>query len=171
MPLLFVGNNKIVEEKRLLQADILKKVKNSMKKVTYDAIVLRLRNIVSEIDVNMSGGYTVFGMIMGDQSYISKADHKYIWDSMEKVFGNDVSSIKKALGTMLMWCFATDHSNWLCIMDPDKQEKMMNGQIPDSTQYFIDSTGKGYAQVNGIPVKDDFENSLMNLAKKFNRMG
>lgn len=170
MPLKYFAATFTVNPNRLYLAPILLKLRKQIKKVkgikSYIAIERRLLKAVINIDETASGGFTIFGMVLGEQSFLSHKDYEYIWDVMYEVFGESDEAFdfnKRSLGILLMWAFAVSDRNWIFDVDPDKEKKVLAGEIPDATKYFLDITGKSYALIKQV---NNF--SLEDLASKFN---
>ena len=151
------------------------KMREKIPERSFNAIHKRLKNAIDNVDPNDSGGYTIFGMVLGHQSFLSKADYDFIWDHMYETFGKSEEAFnfnKRALGTMLMACFAADQRNWLVSLDREKKTKLENGEIPDAAEYFLDSTGKGYASIKRPKVVSKSpatKSQMIQLAARFNK--
>jgi hypothetical protein len=143
------ANDSKMKANKMLESDIVCRAYSELGNRTHESILTRLGRFVKNINEDRSGGFTVYGMLLGDNGIMPKVDYEYCWDKAIKVFG-DTDEAKRYLGTMLMVAFVLDDRNWRFINDLDKKKKLASGDIPDATMYFID---KEYRE----PVKPSFD--------------
>lgn len=92
------------------------------------------------VDENQSNGFFVFGKIVRDEKLGIGKRISNVWSQMEGIYGkgkiND-DHIRRVLGTICMLQVIRDDRQWACKQDIDKKEKLMDGEIPDATEYWI----------------------------------
>ena len=118
---------------------LIKQSKKVMGLPLYNKIVKYCAKYIDSREVDISGGYFKFGMVIGNNVANQKmADN--IWSEMIDKYGDDADAtkhIKKVLGTILMICVANDSRQWVYKDDPDKQIKKQKDEVPEPTEYFM----------------------------------
>lgn len=173
MPLKYVMSDKLTDPNKLIQAPIMSKAINVLGKRTWDSMVWKLHDFIED-RASKDQTYHIFAIAFGDTGQLPKAHYDYLWENAIKVYG-DSNEAKRFLGTFQMYCMCLSKYNWLFIQDPEKRQKIAEGEIPDVTEYFVDITGAGYQTIQkkskpvnaNVNVKKTF--SVNDLAAKFNK--
>ena len=110
-------------------------------------------------------------MLLGEKGLLPKVDYDYCWDNIWKQYP-DIDHSKRVLGTILMHCFALSDRYWLFIDDPEKKQKIKDGDIPEVTEYFLEQDGSKFKDYKwpasmrkGKPTDDEIDG----LKKKFGK--
>lgn len=130
--------SKKIDSDSLENSKLLTQAKKPMGAKLYNRIMKYFTKYVADRDIEVSGGYFKFAMVIGNKVENQK-EADYIWNEMLLIFGDDsesVNHIKRVLGTMLMLSVVNDDRKWCYKDDPDKKLKVKADEIPDPTEYF-----------------------------------
>lgn len=162
MPLKHVMSDKIMDSNILMKAPIMLKAFNLLGSKTWNSMISKLSDFIED-KASKDQTYHIFAIAFGDTGQLPKGHYDYLWQKAIEVYG-DSNEAKRFLGTFQMYCISLSKYNWLFIQDPEKKQKIAEGEIPDVTEYFVDITGAGYRKIK----KSQLVNANTNIKKKYN---
>lgn len=172
MPLGHSIERYILDPDKLHKADILLRIKKDLGEDIFNLIKNHLATFIKNMKEVKPENAISFGMLMGTAGKEAEVDFTYCWDTVWAKFPNE-DFCKRALGTILMHCFALEDRNWLFVDDMEKNKKLSADEIPFATQYFMSDDERVFESYRwpSQEMKDKYsvKSSLDDLMNKFKR--
>lgn len=137
------------------QKEIITTAQKKIGKRSFKMIERIFKEFIQNLDTVNGSGFSKLGMIIGDNYTIPQRDFDRLWERVRNTYGDHaagIAQIKMILGTLLMLLFAEDPRYWCWEPDPEKKEKLINGENPEGNFYYKDpsSTQKAPATIDDI---------------------